>query len=374
MKKLLSLVLAVMLIASVFVVPVSAATSEQTKLVNYLNGMVGQTSRKNSCQAFVYQSLNNCLGVKNTKTSCCATKAWQNYGVSTSRNNIPLGAAVYFGGPSITDSYCGQIAGHVGLYVGDNRIVHVWSSKVQKTTIDYVINCGYSYRGWGWQGGKALTNSIGEEKNPPTKPKINMTSYPTSIKKGSSYGLRGSVNANGASSEVRGYILDSKGKTVQSSKVQNTTSSSFDIRYSNVNNQLCFDKLSEGTYTLKITAKNKKGTANFEEKFTVTGKKPIINLTSYPSSIKKGSIYGLRGSINANGSSTEVRGYIINSKGKTVQSSTKQSTTSSSFNIRYSNVNNQLCFDKLSKGTYTLKITAKNLSGTTTVTKKFTVK
>ena len=85
-------------------------------------------------------------------------------------------------------------------------------------------------------------------------------------------------------------------------------------------------------------------------------------------------MYGLRGSINANGSSTEVRGYILNSKGKTVQSSKVQNTTSSSLDIRYSNVNNQLCFDKLSKGTYTLKITAKNSSGTTTVTKKFTVK
>ncbi len=216
-----------------------------------------------------------------------------------------------------------------------------------------------------------------DNTTPVNPPKINITSYPTSIKKGSSYGLRGSVNANGLSTEVRGYILNSKGKTVQSSKVQKTSSSNFDIKNSNVNNQLCFDKLSKGTYTLKITAKNKKGSVEFKKDFTVItdeGTKPVINLTSYPTSIKKGSNYGLRGLINANGSSTEIRGYIINSKGKTVQSSKVQKTTSSSFNIKNSNVNNQLLFNKLGKGTYTLKITAKNKAGTTTVTKKFTVK
>lgn len=140
-------------------------TGDAYALVNYLNEKVGNSFTSNACQAFVYQSIHNCFGVGNTKSACCATKAWQSYGISSSRNDIPLGAAVYFGGSSVTDSSCGQLAGHVGLYVGDGYIVHAWSKKIVKTTIDYVINCNYSYRGWGWQGDYALattTPSINE--------------------------------------------------------------------------------------------------------------------------------------------------------------------------------------------------------------------
>ncbi len=383
MKKTVSLLLSLIMIISVLVAPVSAETAEQKKLVDYLvNDMVGQSFKSNSCQAFVYQSLNKCFGVKNTKTSCCATQAWKNYGISSSRDNIPLGAAVYFGGSNVTDRTCGQKAGHVGLYVGNGEIVHAWSKKIKKTTIDYVINCGYPYRGWGWQGGRTLTGSSSSAtKGEVKKPTINVTSYPKNIKKGSNYGLRGSINANGGSTEVMGYIINSKGKNVQTTKLEKTSSSNFDIRYSNVNEQLSFDKLGAGKYTLKITAKNSKGTTTFEKDFTVeaneAGKKPVkptIDVTSYPTSIKKGSSYGLRGLINANGGSTEVMGYIINSKGKTVQSTKLEKTSSSKFDIRYANVNEQLLFNKLSKGTYTLKITAKNSAGTTTFSKQFKVK
>ncbi|MBQ8540337.1 MAG: leucine-rich repeat protein [Clostridia bacterium] len=136
------------------------ATADAYKLVDYLNGLVGNYFESGKCQAFVYQSLNKCLGVENTVVSCCATKAWQNYGVAYSRDDIPLGAAVYFGGSNTVDSYCGQKAGHVGLYIGDDYIVHVWGAKVVKTTIDYVINRGYTYRGWGWQGEYELIDYI----------------------------------------------------------------------------------------------------------------------------------------------------------------------------------------------------------------------
>ena len=144
-------------------------TGNANKLVEYLLDKVGESFTSNACQAFVYQSLYNCFGVSNTKVSCCATKAWQNYGISSSRDNIPLGAAVYFGGSNVTDSTCGQQAGHVGLYVGNGDIVHAWSSQIKKTTIDYVISCGYPYRGWGWQGDYALSEMPSAPTNVTTK-------------------------------------------------------------------------------------------------------------------------------------------------------------------------------------------------------------
>ena len=127
------------------------STGNAQKLLDYLSDKVGTDYTSNACQGFVWYCINYLFDRSNTKLSCCATRAWQNYGVSSSRDNIPLGATVYFDGSSIIDSYCGQRAGHVGFYVGNGEIIHAWSSKIRKTSIQYVINCGYTYRGWGWQ-------------------------------------------------------------------------------------------------------------------------------------------------------------------------------------------------------------------------------
>lgn len=105
----------------------------------------------------------------------------------------------------------------------------------------------------------------------------------------------------------------------------------------------------------------------------VVEKKPTIDVTSAPSSIVLGNSFGLRGTITANAKITRVDAYIINSSGKTVQSK-YDTPNSTSFNIKNGKINQGLKFGKLAKGTYTLKITAKNSAGTTTYTKKFTVK
>ena len=135
----------------------AAASTAADVLVDYLNSRVGEYYKPGYCQAFVWYSINHCFGADNTDVICCATKGWQVYGVSSSRDNIPVGAAVYFGGSGKTDSYCGQNAGHVGLHVGNGEIVHVWSrGEIKKTSIDYVLNCGYTYNGWGWQANYPL--------------------------------------------------------------------------------------------------------------------------------------------------------------------------------------------------------------------------
>lgn len=203
------------------------------------------------------------------------------------------------------------------------------------------------------------------------KPTISVTSAPATLKKGSSFGLRGTISANVKITRVDAYIINSSGKTVQS-KYDTPNETSFNIKNGKVNQELKFGSLAEGTYTLKITAKNSAGSTSYEKKFTVVGN-PKISITSAPTSIKKGSSFGLRGTITANAKITRVDDYIINSSGKTVQ--TKYDTPNvNSFNIKNGKVNQELKFGKLAKGTYTLKITAKNMAGTTTYTKKFTVK
>ena len=89
----------------------------------------------------------------------CASEACDAHKVSTDRNNIPIGAAVY--GWSSAVVYCGgHNAGHVGIYIGNGQIISNAGGKIVTNTIDQWISI-YSYdnsfRGWGWENGSDLS-------------------------------------------------------------------------------------------------------------------------------------------------------------------------------------------------------------------------
>lgn len=155
----------------------SEASDEARKIVDYVNTLTDTPYAASACQMFVRTTFEKCLDVHNTEIICCATKAWEVYGVSDSKD-IPTGAAVYFSGSSTVDSYCGRSAGHVGIYLGDGYIAHDWGAKIIKTTIEYVTDRGYTYLGWGWQGKHPLNESeiadkpSEEEKAAAEKPQV----------------------------------------------------------------------------------------------------------------------------------------------------------------------------------------------------------
>lgn len=201
--------------------------------------------------------------------------------------------------------------------------------------------------------------------------KIDLTSYPTSIKQGEGYGLRGSVTSNYNITEVRGYVVNSSGNTVLSS-IDYPNAKSMDIKNARLNNDLVFNNLSAGNYTMKVTAMDESGkqvqTSKDFKVVAVEEKKPdsnlSINLTSYPSSIDQGSAYGLRGSVTSNYNVTKVLGYVINSSGNTVLSS-EDYPNSTTMDIRYAHLNNDLIFNNLSAGSFTMKVVATDSSGKT---------
>ena len=85
---------------------------------------------------------------------CCAGMNRIKYTASKSSTNIPIGAMVY-NDPAVyrsrkTDSVCGNNAGHVGIYVGNGRII----SNIGGTQIDSVQSwtSTYGFGGWGWGG------------------------------------------------------------------------------------------------------------------------------------------------------------------------------------------------------------------------------
>ena len=99
-----------------------------------------------------------------------------------------------------------------------------------------------------------------------------------------------------------------------------------------------------------------------------------INLTQYPTNITKGKAFNLTGNVTSNYNITSVKGYIINSSGSIVQSTTDK-PNAKSMNIQPASLNQNLIFNNLSEGTYTLKVEAKDSSGrSNTWSKSFTVK
>lgn len=196
---------------------------------------------------------------------------------------------------------------------------------------------------------------------------ISVTDYPKEIFVGSGYGLRGVVSSTYNLSRVDGVIYNASGQPVMSA-TEWPNASSMDIRYSAINNKLIFNNLDVGSYTLKITATDVGGhTSYWEQNFTVKNQVTTISLHSVevPTWLPKGKFFGLRGIYDSNYRITSVKGEIIKD-GKTVQE-TMDYPYSKRFDVRYGNVNNQLHFNWLKRGTYTLRITVNLENGYTRV-------
>lgn len=119
------------------------------------------------CEAWVEEVLRNVEGIDAGQVArmCCATGAWEAWGVSTSRDGIPLGANVYgYSNPSAGGG-CHSDYGHVAIYIGDGQVIS--NEGGVATTRDLFGDGGsweavFGYRGWGWCGGIDLSSANGE--------------------------------------------------------------------------------------------------------------------------------------------------------------------------------------------------------------------
>ena len=209
---------------------------------------------------------------------------------------------------------------------------------------------------------------------------INLDKYPVTLNAGSGFGLRGSITSNYNIALVKGYVINSSGQTVLSSK-DTPNSTSMDIRCANLNDDLVFNNLGAGNYTMKVVATDNSGrTVEVSKAFSVISNTSssnstlAINLKNYPVTLDVGSSYGLRGPITSNYNISVVRGYVINSNGQTVLSS-KDTPNSTYMDIKPAHLNADLIFNNLSAGNYTMRVVAVDASGRTVeATKNFTVK
>ena len=217
------------------------------------------------------------------------------------------------------------------------------------------------------------TFSISDDGKSYEKPEISISgsSGTSAMTAGTGFAITGKIKtSHGKLTQV---VVKINGTTVRTFNPNSTT---FDLG-ANVGTMPETKQLDGGNHYYSVIATAENGYHKVEEtvigqRVSVSGTLPqkqhkiSISSVSAPSSLKKGSNYGLRGVITAdNCTLTGVSGQVINSSGKTVLSGSR-SLNATSHDIRNS-INNDLKFGKLSPGTYTyvLTATAKTASGET---------
>lgn len=234
-------------------------------------------------------------------------------------------------------------------------------------TGDYKYSLSVTYKG------KLLTEtetvastsfSISDDGKSYEKPEISISgsSGTSAMTAGTGFALTGKIKtSHGKLTQV---VVKINGQTVRTFTPNSAT---FDLG-ANVGTLEETKQLDGGSHYYSVVATAENGYHKVEEtvigqRVDVSGTLPkkqykiSISSVSAPSSLKKGSNYGLRGVITVeNGTLTSVKGQVISESGKVVLSGS-HSLNTSSHDIRNS-INNDLTFGKLSAGTYNYVLTA----------------
>ena len=112
------------------------------------------------CEAWAEVTWQNATGIQR-QNQVSAYDAWKNFGVSTSRDNIPVGAMVY-GSGSDTVGGNNNPYGHVGIYLGNGQVADQGGVVSMDTWLSWqTANCDghVGYIGWGWQNGVDLSKA-----------------------------------------------------------------------------------------------------------------------------------------------------------------------------------------------------------------------
>lgn len=109
--------------------------------IAYARSQLGSRKYNSFCQRFVRVCF-EAAGIEQTVGVASAKEACSLWRVSSSRENIPVGAVLYFD----TGVY-----GHSAIYLGNNRMIHALSRVVEQEISDSFWDL---YMGWGWQAGQ----------------------------------------------------------------------------------------------------------------------------------------------------------------------------------------------------------------------------
>lgn len=143
-------------------VSTSTATNQVQTIINTAKSLVGSSQYNGYCQRFVrvcYES----AGIYATQTAFTALEAWSLWKVSTSRENIPVGACVYFQGYGYDWEN-----GHAAIYLGDGYVI---DATYQGVAVRQITNW-QGYLGWGYQAGIAPSGAQKASSPSPSSRKL----------------------------------------------------------------------------------------------------------------------------------------------------------------------------------------------------------
>lgn len=121
------------------------ATYSADVAIAWAKSQLGSSEFNGYCLRFVARAYQKATGVYSSKTT--ATEAYRAWCVDHSKNNVPVGAAVFYVGTRAA-------VGHVGMYIGNDLYIHA-ARGVRISTFSTSKN----YRGWGWLGGYKLSSN-----------------------------------------------------------------------------------------------------------------------------------------------------------------------------------------------------------------------
>ncbi len=209
----------------------------------------------------------------------------------------------------------------------------------------------------------------------------NETRIPASIKKGSAVSVKGTVTSeSGPISSVSVEIYDSNGNYMTGGTA-NVNAATYNLR--GLDNSVSFNKLKDGSYTFRITAKAGSSTYNLsEQKFTVgtgtaamssTDPISVSGASNIPDSLGAGKSVNVSGTVtSASSNLTALTCGVFDSNNKLVTGKTVN-PRSRSYDL--STLDYALEFNKLTAGSYTYCVIASNAANSnyTLISKAFTV-
>lgn len=213
-------------------------------------------------------------------------------------------------------------------------------------------------------GTQTLAESTFTVKKADTGLKITDYTAPTELTVGNYFIIKGKITSDTKITNVKIGVYNASGKEViGASASPNKTS----YNLSALDWKVKFGKLSEGSYTYRVTATNSIGTKTLVEQ-TFTEKQPVseMKLTSYtaPNSLTVGNYFILRGYITSNTTIKSVTAGVYDSSGKQVIGYTAHPNTKS---YSLAKLDMKVKFGKLSAGSYTYKVIAEDACGTQTL-------
>ena len=212
-----------------------------------------------------------------------------------------------------------------------------------------------------------------------TYAKLYNANYPTSLKRGSAFSIRGQIRSTTTITAVRaGVYRNKKGTNPVTARSVRPYSTTYNLVV--LDPYIYFDRLAAGKYYYVVAAQNSRGSRILLSKaFTVTGGStstsgyPKISGANYPTTIRRGGVFSVKGTITSGTRMTNVTaGVFINSNATGLRTGRSVNPNATSYSL--SRIDQYIQFDKLASGTYYYIVKATNQYGTRIlVRKRFTV-